>query len=905
MPRRFLPWFRHSDAAPKKRSAASIAVLMLLVALFPAQGGLGVPVTGGHLPNEHSGGQISAKGFVPPDMNFGGASPKSARVIASVQQTLDLANASLNPGNYRPFTCYGFQDVAVAASLHQVFVSCLFTNTLMAFNETTGIDEGAVEVGPSPMGVSFDSQNDVVFVADSAGVDVVAATTMTLRASIPIDGSPYALALDNTTQRLYVSDSESGNVTVISASNDSVVTTIVLGSGAGPLGIAYNAYNKDVYVAESDLDRIGVIATMNDSVTQTINLPGQPFGLAPDSNTGMVYVGMLSQQLVVISGLNQSVVTTLNVLGGQVALAADSHTHRLYLGSTNITVVNTTSLTVAEYIAVGVEPTGIGVDEATGRVYVADFMSSDVAVIDEGSSTVVGLFRSDPGPLGIAWNDVSRDVYVTEHATGMLIQVDGRTAAVLSSSDLAYGLTGIAANDRTGNLFVASMGNSRVFDTTATGSVIGSVQVGSLPSGVVYDSRNGYVYVANNYANTVSVINGSSGLLSGNISIPPPTGIGGGLNDIAFNPANGYLYVSVEGCVCSTPGNVTIVDGATNQIVGAILDWVSPGPSAEAIDAQNNELYVADDFSNVLWAFNASTYQFISTTPVGTMPEGIAVDPETGYVYVTNSGSGNVSVIDSSTNRVIGSIDVGLRPMGVTFDPDNGNIYVVNEDSGTLSVIGQPTYKVSFNESGLPIGTNWSVTLAGVTNSTKTTALSFQEPNGTYDYTAATTDKKYAPAPAGGSIGVSGTSVNETVTFYLVTYPITFTETGLAPGTEWWVNLTGFVTDVDPWHNSTTTGLGFDAPNGTYSFSVGPVVGYTVNLSVGSITVNGAAIQRSITFTPKPGVVTVLGLPPTEGYALLGGLVAAVLLAIVIVVVLTRRKRRAKPPAAVPAGRAP
>jgi YVTN family beta-propeller protein len=857
-----------------------------MIAILGAQTSAGTVVSRNHLPTEQSVGQLSYRWAFSHDSSIGEPSAQPVVPVASVQQTIDLVNGSLIPGNYRPLTCYGFQDVAVAASLQRVFVTCLFSDALIAFNESSGADLGSVQVGSSPMGIAFDAQNDRVYVAVSGGVDVVAGNTMTQVTAVPVDGSPYGIALDDSGQTLYVTDSSSGNVTVISAVSDSVVATIPLG-GAAPLGIVYNSYNHDIYVAESGLSRIGVIATGNNSVIQTIDLSGQPFSLACDLNTGRVYVGMLSEQLIVISGLNQSVVATVNLTGGQVAVAVDSPAHRLYLDSSNVTVVNTTSLAVAGFIPVGSTPTGVDVNQATGRVYVADFRSSDLAVIDVGTSSVTGYFRSDPGPVGIEWNVNSKDLYVTNQASGTLVQVDGRQSTVIGSTQLEYGLAGVTADDRTGDVFVADTANDRLYEVTADGGILRSVQVGTQPLGVAFDSRNGDVYVTNYYANTVSVIDGSTGSLLDNISIPPPTGIGGGLTDVAFDPLNGYLYVSVEGCLCSTPGNVTIINGATNQIIGTIAVWYTPGPSALIIDTQNNELYVTDDFSNAVWAFNASSYQLISVTPVGATPEGIAVDSQTGDIYVTNSGSGNVSVIEPSTNAVVRSILVGSHPTGAAFDPVSGEVYIANEYSGTLSVVGIP-YTISFSETGLPVGTNWSVSLAGITNSTNSSSLTFQKSDGTYNFTLVSSDTRYR-AP-GGIIMVEGSPVNRAVVFSEVTYNATFAESGLPAGTNWSVALNGTSS------YSTAPSIVFSEPNGSYIFQVESPPGYSPAPSSGLLVVDGTNVTEQIVFSPVPsGPWTFLGLTESDWGLLLS--VVIVVAAVAIFVALRRRKSQDKSPA--------
>jgi multidrug transporter EmrE-like cation transporter len=203
----------------------------------------------------------------------------------------------------------------------------------------------------------------------------------------------------------------------------------------------------------------------------------------------------------------------------------------------------------------------------------------------------------------------------------------------------------------------------------------------------------------------------------------------------------------------------------------------------------------------------------------------------------------------------------------------------------TITFTPLPTYAVTFTESGLLNGTAWYVNLTGGPSHVSTgPTMSFSEFNGTYNYTVATTNKSYA-AP-GGAFTVNGTAVNESVTFTLVIYTVTFTETGLPSGTNWIVTLAGVS------QASTTTTITFKESNGTYSWNLSAVAGYMASLSTGSIAVNGAAVQRSIAFT----VPTFLGLPEAEGvgYALLGG-ISAVIVVCAVVVVLLRRRKKATP----------
>ncbi|MEM4100990.1 MAG: hypothetical protein QXI08_06045, partial [Thermoplasmata archaeon] len=88
------------------------------------------------------------------------------------------------------------------------------------------------------------------------------------------------------------------------------------------------------------------------------------------------------------------------------------------------------------------------------------------------------------------------------------------------------------------------------------------------------------------------------------------------------------------------------------------------------------------------------------------------------------------------------------------------------------------------------------------------------------------------------TIGYRGISSTPT------TYTVTFTESGLPSGTSWSVTFNGNT------KSSTTNTISFTGiANGTYSYSVGAVSGYTASPSSGTITVNGANVNQAITFT--------------------------------------------------------
>ena len=168
-------------------------------------------------------------------------------------------------------------------------------------------------------------------------------------------------------------------------------------------------------------------------------------------------------------------------------------------------------------------------------------------------------------------------------------------------------------------------------------------------------------------------------------------------------------------------------------------------------------------------------------------------------------------------------------------------------------------YTVALEEAGLPDLTPWWVNLtSGGSGYSTSASITFDEPNGTYAYSVATTDKSYASA--GGFLVVSGPLNFQRVTFFSVTYTVAFLEVGLAAGTNWTVGL------YAAQRSTPSTSITFSEPNGTYPFLVSSVPGYTSSLSSGIVTVGGTNTTITIDFAAKASTTYIVafseaGLP--------------------------------------------
>ena len=195
------------------------------------------------------------------------------------------------------------------------------------------------------------------------------------------------------------------------------------------------------------------------------------------------------------------------------------------------------------------------------------------------------------------------------------------------------------------------------------------------------------------------------------------------------------------------------------------------------------------------------------------------------------------------------SIDPVIKPMGIIGGGGGG---------------GQTAAQVKFTESGLPSGTSWSVTFNGVSSSSTTSTITFNEVTGkSYSYSIGTV-YGYNPSPSSGSITVGTGGYTKGINFSPnpnTFYSVTFTESGLSSETPWSVTLNGQ-------EKSSNLSISFLENSGTYSYSI-PTTNnatgtYSPDISSGSVNVQGnTTINIGFTLTKRLYAVTFTesGLP--------------------------------------------
>ncbi|MCI4345503.1 MAG: hypothetical protein L3K07_01925, partial [Thermoplasmata archaeon] len=488
-------------------------------------------------------------------------------------------------------------------------------------------------------------------------------------------------------------------------------------------------------------------------------------------------------------------------------------------------------------IGVGVFPQYAAYDLRNGYVYVPNYGSNNVSVIN--GTKVIASVNVGNGPYFAAYDSGNGYIYVPNYNSGNVSIINGT-------------------------------------------SIVGTVPVGSTPEFATYDSGNGYVYVPNDGSDNVSVLNGTRILATVGLAS------GSGPLSATYDPKNGFVYVP-DYTTGYTPGTVSVINGT--KVVGVVT--VGKAPHYGTYDERNGYVYVPNYFSGNTSVINGT--KLVGTVKVGGGPLSVVYDTGNGFVYVTNYDNGTVSIVNGTT--VVGTVTVGTNPWSITYNSGDGDVYVPNLGSANMSVLNNTKlvrtltvgagpqsatydsgngylyvcdgssnnitailtwFQVTFTEFRLPAGTGWWVNITGGPSIySNTTTLSFNEPDGIHSYSVAATDKSYSSP--GGTFTVNGTVATESAIFTQLTYyPVLFVESGLPSQTTWTVNLSGTL------NSSSFATIGFARLNGTYSFVIGSVGGFTPSPASGPVSVGGSGQSVSVHFTPPPITKSTYSVTLTE-----------------------------------------
>ena len=540
---------------------------------------------------------------------------------------------------------------------------------------------GHLPAGNEPQAIAINPVTNKIYVSNRQSGDVTVIDGATGDTAMVAAGTqPNQLAVNPVTNRVYVMNG-GGNVTVIDGATN---TTATLGAGIAPTAVAVNPATNKVYVANSGYsDGTGGSVTEFDGHTHavvTFGAGSKPRAVAVNPATNKIYVANYGGgNVTVIDGFTGD--TVMVPAGTECrSLAVNPVTNRIYVANylgASITVIDGTADTVLATVpAPGSYPTGVAVDPVADKIYVSCIGTSSVTVID-GATNGSTIVAAGSYPYGVSVNPITGKAYVVNgNATVTVINgADNSTVTLAAVGDTRA----VAVNPVTNKIYVANkVAAGRVTVIDGSSNTTATVAAGISPICVAFNPVTNKIYCTNDLSSNVTVIDGATNTTTTVNAGTWPDGI-------VVNPVSNKIYVS------SWISNyVTVIDGKTNATTNVATKMQ---PYKMDVNQITNKIYVSNHGSDSVTVIDGETNSTI-TLPVGDAPSGLAVNPITNKIYVANYYGNSVTIIDGNSNRSI-TVAVGSNPSSVKINPLTNKIYVGNKGSANVSIIDGITDSVA------------------------------------------------------------------------------------------------------------------------------------------------------------------------------------------------------------------
>ncbi len=419
-------------------------------------------------------------------------------------------------------------------------------------------------------------------------------------------------------------------------------------------------------------------------------------------------------------------------------------------------------------------------------------------------------------PANEFYDPLENLIYVSYYYSNNVSLFNASSMQFLKNITLPFSYAGFILNNRNGNILIYSYLSKDLIILNKTGEEIGNVSLGNSPINLIFNQKNNIIYSLE-WSGAIELLNASTfaeikqfDLFTGAMS---------------YNPDNGYVYV----LNFNNSSNSLIFINNTRIVKWIPLNGIG---FSLTVDYLNNIVLVQSKQN--IDEFNASTGSLILSIPDDhymiddcSMLINLYYCPVNGYIYAISPTLSKISVL-SINGTYITSFNTDSIPsisqQGIIYDYAMQSILLLDTGSDSISIIPLNIYTVNFHENGLESGTEWSVTLNGITKESLNDTISFIAGNGTYSYSIEV-PTGYNLTNSSGIINVSGDILFINLNFISpqTLYKINVYSAGLPVGVEWEITI-GNATQVT--YNLADNALcqyGFVTlylPTGTYKYSI-------------------------------------------------------------------------------------
>ena len=254
-----------------------------------------------------------------------------------------------------------------------------------------------------------------------------------------------------------------------------------------------------------------------------------------------------------------------------------------------------------------------------------------------------------------------------------LALVDGRSGAVVRRVPLAESPRHLQLAGPGGPVLVpAERANALIRVGLPGGGIEGETPVGEFPHDAA-GSANGRVFVANEFGDSVSVVEGDREVEKLEAPVQP-----GG---VAATQGGVVGVVGVRGLMLEA------YDAETLRSLGRIE--AGEGPT-HVISGPDNRFYVADTRGGAILVYGTRPEpELLHRVDLPGSPYGIAIDPEQDQLWVTLTAQNRVVryALGTGAPRRLDDYPTVRQPNSVAVDPSTGRVFVASATDGTLQLL--------------------------------------------------------------------------------------------------------------------------------------------------------------------------------------------------------------------------
>lgn len=278
-----------------------------------------------------------------------------------------------------------------------------------------------------------------------------------------------------------------------------------------------------------------------------------------------------------------------------------------------------------------------------------------ITLFDKSSGRIAGIIPTGRAPSGLALDPARRRVYVALPGDDEIASVGLLEQSVLTHQRLRGGdepvELALTPDGRT--LLSANEGSSTVSVMEAVSLVeTARIQVGDQPRSVAIDPSGRRAFVFNSGSSTISVIDLAARTVAATIATEAGPFRG------EFDRGGERLYV-----IHLRSPYLTIVDPATLTVGNRI--YVGPGATAVKVDARNDRIYLARRTAGQVDVYDPLSLLPIDALPIAGEISFLAIDDEGNNLYLARPGEGEVEVLRIVGKSATARVEVGEDPYGV------------------------------------------------------------------------------------------------------------------------------------------------------------------------------------------------------------------------------------------------